>query len=160
MVYYHQNLMIITVEYERFYVWRNFHEKWCSAMALFSYVFLIICYYDTKFKKLHFWALSLKPMDPRAVYQKNSEEISTNLFRDAAAAPQPIMVVDNEGKKDEITWFRRLSPDQKTSSRFSLPDWLRRSKGIYCYTYNVVTLNLVTVVHGFSPIFSWLMHRD
>ncbi|XP_071791852.1 1-phosphatidylinositol 3-phosphate 5-kinase-like [Asterias amurensis] len=68
-------------------------------------------------------------MDPRAVYQKNSEEISTNLFRDAAATPQPIMVVDNEGKKDEITWFRRLSPDQKTSSRFSLPEWLRRSKG-------------------------------
>ncbi|XP_022098381.1 1-phosphatidylinositol 3-phosphate 5-kinase-like isoform X2 [Acanthaster planci] len=69
-------------------------------------------------------------MDPCAVYEKNSNEVSTNLFGGAAAAgitPQPIMV-EHDSSDDKITWFQRLSPDQKNSSWFSLPDWLRRSK--------------------------------
>ncbi|XP_038047871.1 1-phosphatidylinositol 3-phosphate 5-kinase-like [Patiria miniata] len=71
-------------------------------------------------------------MDPRAVYEKNSEEISTNIFRGATAGvvpqAQPVMVVENDHSKDKITFFQRLSPDQKSASRFSLPDWFRRSK--------------------------------
>ena len=66
-------------------------------------------------------------MDVKASFQATTEELSTNI--DNRGSPSPVQGLQEAGP-DSITWFSPLSSDQKTQvARFSLPDWLKWSKG-------------------------------
>ncbi len=68
-------------------------------------------------------------MDLKASFQATTGQLSTSINNRDTPSP-PVQAGVDEAGPDAITWFNPLSSDQKAQApRFSLPDWLKWSKG-------------------------------